>query len=247
MKITKKRLLLGSGALIVLALFALYAFEPLFTIFQTWTPQAIREFVHSFGAWAPVVFIVAQIMQAIIAPIPSEGITIAGGFIFGKWVGIIYSFIGEFIGAALCFMLARWFGRGVVEKIIKKADLEAADNFFETKKGAWAIFIARLTPIISFDVVSYASGLTSMSFGNYMIATTLGMIPRIALLTWLGHKTSGSLLWMFLAMFLIVLALIILMPLLAKYQNKKKKVSKKNETIHHHHHTHKRAKQKTKK
>ena len=67
------------------------------------------------------------------------------------------------LGAVLCFFIARYFGRPVVVKLTSESALATSDRFFEPY-GKHAVLIARLVPVISFDVISYASGLTGMSF-----------------------------------------------------------------------------------
>jgi uncharacterized membrane protein YdjX (TVP38/TMEM64 family) len=74
------------------------------------------------------------------------------------------------VGAAVCFFIAKYLGRDVVEKLTSKFAIESVDSFFE-KYGKHTILIARLLPFMSFDLVSYAAGLTSMSFISFFVAT----------------------------------------------------------------------------
>ena len=152
--------------------------------------ESIRAFVQSFGALAPIVFIVLIVIQGIIPPIPSGILIIAGGYVFGTFAGFVCALLGEFLVAVFCFTLSQWFGRPFVEKLIDPKELKAADKFFK-KIGPKAIFLSRLIPLISFDVVSYAAGLTRIRFSRYLVATVLGMIPRLLLLTWFGDAASG--------------------------------------------------------
>ena len=74
------------------------------------------------------------------------------------------------VGATLCFYIARILGRDAVEKLTSKRGLEQIDEFFQ-RHGRMSILIARLLPFISFDIVSYAAGLTSISFLEFIVAT----------------------------------------------------------------------------
>lgn len=144
-----------------------------------------REFVASYGIWAPLVFVLVQIFGCIVAPIPGNILMMSGGFLFGVPMGVALSVIGLFIGSLITFSLARVLGRPFVEKLADPEDLEAADKFFE-EKGFYAVLIFRLIPVISLDLVSYGMGLTSMSFKDYVLATIIGMIPGAILYTLLG-------------------------------------------------------------
>ena len=92
-----------------------------------------------------------------------------------RWKGAILSWSSAMAGAAVCFYIARLLGRDAVEKLTSRTGLKQIDEFFE-KHGRLSILIARLLPFISFDIVSYAAGLTSMSFGSFFIATGIGQM-----------------------------------------------------------------------
>jgi uncharacterized membrane protein YdjX (TVP38/TMEM64 family) len=94
-------------------------------------------------------------------------------------------------GAAVCFWIARLLGRDVVERLTSKSGLEQIDDFFE-KHGRLSILIARLLPFISFDIVSYAAGLTSMSFGGFLVATGIGQLPATLVYSYVGGMLTGG-------------------------------------------------------
>ena len=75
-------------------------------------------------------------------------------------------------------------GTGCAEKLTSKAGIAQIDTFFE-KYGRNTVLICRLLPFVSFDFVSYAAGLTSMSFPAFFIATGIGQLPAtIVYLMW---------------------------------------------------------------
>lgn len=94
-------------------------------------------------------------------------------------------------GAAVCFYIARILGRDAAEKLTSKAGLQQIDVFFE-KYGRMSILIARLLPFMSFDIVSYAAGLTSMSFGSFMVATGIGQLPATIVYSYVGGMLTGG-------------------------------------------------------
>ena len=87
--------------------------------------------------------------------------------------------------------LRRIFGRDVVEKLTSKSGLRAIDEFFE-RHGKQSILIARLLPFISFDFVSYAAGLTSMSFVGFFVATGIGQLPATIIYSYVGGMLTGG-------------------------------------------------------
>jgi len=96
------------------------------------------------------------------------------------------------VGAAVCFGIARALGRPVVERMVGAVPLAKTDSFFE-RYGSHAVLITRLIPIISFDVVSYAAGLTPIGLVPFLIATGIGQLPATIAYSVLGENlTSGS-------------------------------------------------------
>ena len=133
-------------------------------------------------------------------------------------------------GAALCFFIATILGRDVAEKLTSKAGLAQIDTFFE-KYGKNTILICRLLPFVSFDIVSYAAGLTSMSFGSFMIATGLGQLPATIVYSYVGGMlTGGAKLFVTGLMLLFALSAIIAMGRKIYLERQKAKGEKKIET-----------------
>lgn len=95
------------------------------------------------------------------------------------------------VGALLCFYIAKFLGREVVEKLTSKIALKSVDAFFE-KHGVYAILIARLLPFISFDIVSYAAGLTRMPLRSFLVATGLGQLPATLIYSYAGEMLTGG-------------------------------------------------------
>lgn len=199
--------------------------DRIFKMFATGDFAVVREFVESYGAYAALVSFALMILQSVAAPLPAFLITFANANLFGWWKGAILSWSSAMAGAALCFWSARILGRDVVERLTSKAGLQQIDVFFE-KHGKLSILIARLLPFISFDIVSYAAGLTSMSFGGFLLATGLGQLPATIVYSYVGGMLTGGAKLFVTGLFILfgVSALIVLLRQL--YVEHQKKVEK---------------------
>jgi len=159
------------------------------------TVEDLVQAIKGFGAWAPLISVALMILQAFIAPIPSFLITGANGVIFGVFWGVIISWTGAMIGAAGTFYLARLLGINFVKRFEKDGSLLKKVDEISQKHGTKVIFIGRLLPFVSFDFLSYAAGLSSLSASNFFIATGIGMLPGTFAYVLLGNqiiKYSGS-------------------------------------------------------
>ncbi len=160
-------------------------------ILQNVDVDLARDYILGFGVWAPIVSFLLMILQSIAAPLPAFIITFANAGLFGWVKGAILSWSSAMAGAALCFFIAKFFGRSVVEKLTSKYALDSVDEFFE-RYGEYAILVARLLPFVSFDIVSYGAGLTSMSFWKFFIATGLGQLPATIVYSYIGGMLTGT-------------------------------------------------------
>lgn len=153
--------------------------------------ELVRGYILGFGIWAPIVSFFLMVFQSVAAPLPAFIITFANAGLFGWVYGAILSWSSAMAGAALCFFIARYLGRDTVEKLTSVKALKDIDDFFK-HYGKYAVLIARLLPFVSFDIVSYAAGLTSMGFWPFFVATGIGQLPATIVYSYVGGMLTGS-------------------------------------------------------
>ncbi len=155
------------------------------------SPGAIRASVAGFGAWAPLVFIGLQALQVVLSPIPGEATGVLGGYLFGTWLGLVYSTAGLTFGSALAFGLSRWLGLRLVRRMIPAAAYEKL-SLIARPQGVAVMFILFAVPGFPKDYLSYLLGLTPMSWSSYLLVSTLGRIPGTWLLSAQGDAASSN-------------------------------------------------------
>lgn len=187
--------------------------------------DAVVELIRGYGVYAAIISFILMILQSVLAPIPALLITLANAAVFGWWKGALLSFTSAMAGAALCFYIARTLGRDYVEKVVTKTGLAKVDEFFE-RYGKNSILICRLLPFVSFDIVSYAAGLTPIKFWDFFIATGLGQLPATIVYSYLGNL-AGSTKTIFISIVCVV-ALSALVYMIGKIYNDKKKANRSN-------------------
>ena len=170
--------------------------------------QRLKFYLLHFGVWAPVISALIMMFQSVAAPLPAFVVTLTNGLLFGAFWGTLLSWSSSMAGAVLCFYIARWAGRPAAERIVSKRALNYVDRFFK-RYGNNAIILTRLMPFVSFDAVSYAAGLTSMSFWSFFWASAIGELPATIVYSVFGQNMPTIIKFWFWAV-LGVLALIVL-------------------------------------
>lgn len=158
-------------------------------------PSLLFSIVINFVRWVldfpipwliPVFFTIFMAVQGLLMPIPSEMVLLMAGAMWGIWGGFIAGFLGSIFAAVLCYWIAAMGGGPVVEKFVGAENIEAIDVYLQ-KTGAPVVFVLRAFPLMSFDIVSYVSGLVKLDFWKYLLANLLGCITRALFWSWLGN------------------------------------------------------------
>ena len=147
----------------------------------------LKEIISSYGAYSPLAFILLQIVQVVVAPIPGGAIEFLGGYLFGVKPGFLYSMIGLLLGSWLAFSLARIFEKWAVEKFVTDQTRKKFD-YLIGHEGLILSFLLFLIPGFPKDALCYILGLTPMHLGIFLIISTIGRVPGTLMATLQGAK-----------------------------------------------------------
>ena len=151
--------------------------------------QYMKDKLVEWGPVAPLIFILIQALQVVIAPIPGEVTGILGGFVFGQWLGLFYSTIGLTVGSLLAFLLGRWLGDAYVRNLVSEETWKKL-GFIVEAEGTILCFIIYLIPGLPKDIVCYLFGLSPMPFWVFAVVSTLGRIPGTWVLSAQGSNAA---------------------------------------------------------
>ncbi|MGQ9696083.1 MAG: TVP38/TMEM64 family protein [Thermodesulfobacteriota bacterium] len=149
--------------------------------------ERLKSFIVSYGYWAPLISALLMICQSIILFLPAFPIFIVNAIAFGLIWGTLLSWGSAVSGSLICFTIAKTFGRPVVQRLVNKVHLQTADVALK-KYEKYVILFFGFIPIISYDVVSYAAGLTILSFWEFFPLVCLAQIPSSLFYSLLVHK-----------------------------------------------------------
>ncbi|MFO8084491.1 MAG: VTT domain-containing protein, partial [Desulfobacterales bacterium] len=147
--------------------------------------EQTKAFITSFGRGAPLVFIVIQILQVLLAPFPGEATGFIGGFLFGATKGFLYSSIGLTVGSVINFTIGRFLGKRFVRKLIPPAQLERMDSLVK-HQGVIVVFALFAFPGFPKDYLCLFLGLSTIPFKIFIILTAIGRMPGTLMLSLQG-------------------------------------------------------------
>ncbi len=144
--------------------------------------ERVSDMIRMWGVWAPLLSILLMVAQSLAAPVPAVLIAAANGVVFG-YAGIVVSFAGGIAGATVAFVVARMLGRLIASMRINTSRFEAKVREISSDRGFVIVLVSRLIPFVSFDLISFAAGLSSLSFARFITATAIGMAPATVVYT----------------------------------------------------------------
>ena len=173
------------------------------------TPQAFTDLIRSWGMWGVIGSIALMIAHSFI-PFPAEFVAIANGMCFGPVWGTVITWVGAMLGAVLAFSLSRRLGRPFVDRMVERKDWRRLDQWLD-RHGEGAVFFTRFIPVIAFNLINYAAGLTKISWRTFIWTTGVGILPMTVLMVtmgasfhlldwkwWLALMAGGFLAWLIL-------------------------------------------------
>ncbi len=160
---------------------------------ETSNEAELRAAVDGWGAWGPLLIVLLMATAIVISPLPSAPIAVAAGACFGSGLGTVYTVMGAELGAVAAFTIARLLGYETLRRWpAAGAVLERLGRKRSQNRLMAVVFASRLLPFLSFDLVSYAAGLTPLTFFRFALATLAGVIPISFALASLGDNMVAA-------------------------------------------------------
>jgi uncharacterized membrane protein YdjX (TVP38/TMEM64 family) len=148
--------------------------------------EKMRTVIESAGVLAPIIYILVKSSTVIFAPLSGTPLYVFSVPIFGFWHGVIYSFIGDLIGAIVTFYISKFFGRPVVSYFAGKKNMPHIEDALELMATPKGFLTMRLAALSMPEIASYAAGLTKINFWFFISVHMLVDIIPILVMTSIG-------------------------------------------------------------
>ncbi|HKL23194.1 MAG TPA: TVP38/TMEM64 family protein [Candidatus Nanoarchaeia archaeon] len=189
--------------------------------------DSLLNYLSSFEHWTVFIFIFLVILEVLFALIPPMVLYMAGGILFGPFLGGVYGLIGNILGAGMAFQISRHWIREYVQQKVPNRIKKRFDKASE-KHGPLAVFVLRINPLTTTDLVSYIAGISKMKFWKFILSTALGLLPLVFLESYLGEsiKDNPLLFKMFIILSILYVVAFVGIYMYSKIRRKNKKDAK---------------------
>ncbi|MDN3594130.1 TVP38/TMEM64 family protein [Zunongwangia endophytica] len=159
--------------------------------------KKISNWVDGFGWFGPLMLILAMIVQMFLIVIPSVALMVVSIIAYGPIWGSLIVFVAVFLASSIGYIIGRYFGPVIVEKLIGEKNEQKIADFIDDY-GFWAVIVTRLNPFLSNDAISFVGGILKMTYWKFIGATLVGIAPLTIFIAILGRSTDqlkSGLLW----------------------------------------------------
>jgi len=144
-----------------------------------------REYVEKIGIWSGIVYPLAYALCNLLL-LPGGVLSMGGGFFFGLWWGFFLILVGNLLGAALAFAIARKIGRQRIEKLLSNnRKLRILDQTI-ARHGWKIVLLSQLNPLAPSSLLNYLYGLTRVRLSRCLFWVALGQTPGLFLYALIG-------------------------------------------------------------
>lgn len=153
----------------------------------------VEDLIRSWGAWGVAGSIGLMVAHSFL-PFPSEIVALANGMLYGPLWGTVITWIGAMLGASAAFAVGRMLGQPVLRRFLSPHGRDGLVRW-SREQGGRTLLVARLIPVIAFNLVNYAAALTEISWWTFLWATGLGILPLTIVLAVLGDNVLNMPAW----------------------------------------------------
>lgn len=151
---------------------------------RAWLLSAL-EWIRGLGPWGPVAFCALYVLACVLL-LPGSVLTLGAGAVFGLAKGVVVVSISATLGATAAFLVGRYVARGWVERTIAAEPRFQAIDAAVAREGWKIVGLLRLSPVVPFNLLNYAFGVTRVRLRDYVVASWAGMLPGTVLYVYLG-------------------------------------------------------------
>jgi len=152
--------------------------------------EQFKFYIISMGYWGNIIIISLMAFAILFKLLPSAAVALASGAVYGHTWGTIYIIIGAWIGAVIAFSITRLLGNDALCRLSGRRILVEPEQ--SQSWLMWGVFVSRLIPVLPYDLISYAMGLTPLKLWRFSIATLIGVIPTSFFLAHVGGELAET-------------------------------------------------------
>ncbi len=173
------------------------AAQEVWAVLRTGDQAKVADWIARFGYWGPVMIVATMALQMFLLVLNNALLILVAVLAYGPWWGALLAWVGVLLASSMGYWLGNSLGMPMVQRLLGAKSEQKVAGFVD-QYGLGAVAVARLTPVVSNDAISFVAGATGLGYVRFISVTAVAIIPLIALLAYLGQdseRLKTGLLW----------------------------------------------------
>lgn len=163
--------------------------QSLWELLQSGDYQQISGWFQELKGWGPLVIVLTMVVQMFLVILPSWGLMVVSVMAYGPVWGALLAIVAVGVASTVGYFIGKAFGKAALQRITGKRSGKKVSEFIE-HYGFGAVFLFRLSPLLSSDAISIVGGMLHMNFWRFMTATLLGITPLAIAIAYFGSEAD---------------------------------------------------------
>lgn len=174
------------GSILLTIIYTIYFIIVKTNILQQLTSfEDLRQLILGFGGWGILTYIVINLLQCIVIPVPTTLTVLVGTAIYGPFVAFLYATIGVIIGSSIAFVIGRYCSRPVINWIFGKEKIDKYQNILKNRTGI-ILFLTLILPLFPDDLICMLAGISEISYPKFLIISIIARSVGLAMISFFG-------------------------------------------------------------
>ena len=174
------------GSILLTIIYTIYFIIVKTNILQQLTSfEDLRQLILGFGGWGILTYIVINLLQCIVIPVPTTLTDLVGTAIYGPFVAFLYATIGVIIGSSIAFVIGRYCSRPVINWIFGKEKIDKYQNILKNRTGI-ILFLTLILPLFPDDLICMLAGISEISYPKFLIISIIARSVGLAVISFFG-------------------------------------------------------------
>ena len=172
--------------------------------------EDLRKLILSFGGWGIFTYIVINVLQCVIIPVPTTLTVLVGTAIYGPLVAFIYAGIGVVLGSSISFIIGRYCSKPVIYWIFGKEKTEKYQDMLN-KRAELILFLTLTLPFFPDDLICMMAGISDIKYFKFLLISIFARGVGLATISFFGSGKMipfsgwGSAVWLMIAVLVIIM------------------------------------------
>ena len=147
--------------------------------------EDLRQLILSFGGWGIFTYIIINLLQCVVIPVPTTLTVLVGTAIYGPFIAFLYATIGVILGSSIAFLIGRYCSRPVINWIFGKDKVQKYQNLLNNR-AEMILFLTLTLPLFPDDLICMMAGVSDIRYYKFLLISIFARGVGLATISFFG-------------------------------------------------------------